>query len=81
LVRKAVAVVVRVADKAAVVEAEASPAAAVAVNPEVVAAARAVVARAAAVVVDVRPEAVAALAVNSSHSSGASQSCGAPFFY
>jgi len=34
-----------------------------------------------AVVVDVRPEAVAAAAVNSSHFGGASQLRGAPLFY
>jgi hypothetical protein len=34
-----------------------------------------------AVVVDARPEAVAAAAVNSSHFDGASQSRGAPLFY
>jgi hypothetical protein len=44
-------------------------------------AAKVAVARAAVVEVDVRPEAGAAPAVNSSHSSGASQSCGAPIFY
>ena len=65
-VRRAVAVVAPVADKAAVVEA--SPAAVVVAGWE-------------EAVVVVSPAAEAAEGVNSSLSSGASRSRGAPFFY